>query len=47
MYYYSYYYQYHFYYYIITTLIITSILWLRKLMLKEVKCLARPCSKDI
>ena len=47
MYYYSYSYQYHFYYYIITTLIITSILWLRKLMLKEVKCLARPRSKDI
>ena len=47
MYYYSYYYQYHFYYYIITTLIITSILWMRKQMLKEVKCLARPRSKDI
>ena len=36
MYYYSYYYQYHFYYYIITPLIVTSILWMRRLMLKEV-----------
>lgn len=36
MYSYSYYYQYHFYYYIITTLIITSILWMKRMMLKEV-----------